>query len=35
MPPDFNICGYCEEILEELETLHYAIKAIQIEREKL
>jgi predicted nucleic acid-binding Zn ribbon protein len=35
MPPDFTICGYCEEILEELEQLQNAVKLIKIEREKL
>ena len=33
MPPDFTICGYCEEILEDLEHLNNAIKYIKAERE--
>jgi hypothetical protein len=33
MPPDFMICGYCEEILEDLEHLNNAIKYIKAERQ--
>ena len=33
MPPDFTICGYCEEILEDLEHLNNAIKYIKAEKQ--